>query len=276
MVNSPATPGFDPLVELVPGSGDPLWCVHPAAGISWEYLALGPWLPAGQRITALQAEGLSKPDQLPGSVEELAERFLALVREVQPSGPYRLLGWSFGGMVAHAMGRLLREAGEVVALLALLDCYPHDAAHPEREPSDHEYLTTLLENAGCDPAGLVQPDGAPLDERRARAVLLAGGHRLAGLEDWRLEAVLRVFLHHIQLRRDHTPARFDGDVLFVRAALERTAPFNSAADWAPYVDGVIDVHQLPTEHRLLLRKEPAERIGRLLAQRLAPRGEAGA
>ncbi|WP_329570948.1 thioesterase domain-containing protein [Kitasatospora sp. NBC_01266] len=267
MVNKPTTPGFDVSVELVPGTGDPLWCVHPAAGISWEYLALGPQLP-GRRIVALQAEGLSKPDQLPGSIEELAERFAGLVRAEQPRGPYRLLGWSFGGLVAHAMAHLLRTAGEEVALLALLDCYPYDPGHPEREPSDHEYLTTLLENAGCDPASLLQADGAPLDERRAAAILLGGGHLLASLPDWRLEAVLRVFLHHIALRRRYTPPRLDGDVLFVRAAQERTAPFNSATDWAPYVTGAIEAHDLPTEHRLLLRKEPAEQIGRLLAARL--------
>jgi thioesterase domain-containing protein len=51
----------------------------------------------------------------------MAARYLAAVREAQPRGPYRLLGWSFGGLVAFEMARRLRQEGEEVALLALLD-----------------------------------------------------------------------------------------------------------------------------------------------------------
>ncbi|MGF1426893.1 thioesterase domain-containing protein [Kitasatospora sp. LaBMicrA B282] len=289
MAPTPSFPGFDPLLELAAGTGRPLWCVHPAAGIAWEYLALAPRLP-GVPLLALQAAALqpaeadraaepdrpavpdrpAEADRLPESIEQLADHFTGLVRSRQPSGPYRLLGWSFGGLVAHAVAHRLRSAGEPVELLALLDGYPYDPTRPEREPSEHEYLTTLLENAGCEPASLVRPDGAALDEPWAKAVLLARGHRLSGLPDRQLEAVLRVFLHHLRLRRRYTPPRFDGDLLLVRAAAERTAPQHPAADWAPYLTGRIEAHDLPTEHRLLLRPEPAERIGRLLAARLAP------
>lgn len=272
MVSVPTYPGFEPLIEIASGSGDPLFCVHPAAGIAWEYAALAPHLDPGRRVLALQAEGLADPGLLPDSVEQAAERFLGLVREVQPHGPYRLLGWSFGGIVAHTMAARLQAAGEQVALLALLDCFPYDPASPAQEPTEQEYLTTLLENAGCDPRRLVAPDGAPLDEERALAVLLERGHLLDGLEDHRLAAVLQVFLHNIRLRRRFTPELFRGDLLFVKAALERTAPLNSAETWQRYVDGRIDSHEIDTEHRLMMRREPAAEIGRLLAPRLARTG----
>ncbi|MDH6109401.1 thioesterase domain-containing protein [Kitasatospora sp. MAP12-15] len=268
MVNVPAHPGFQPLVEISPGSGDPLFCVHPAAGIAWEYAALAPHLAPGQRVLALQAEGLADPGLLPESVERIAERFLDLVRAVQPHGPYALLGWSFGGIVAHTMAGRLQAQGERIALLALLDCYPYDPADPAQEPTDHEYLTTLLENAGCDPQRLVAPDGRPLDEERARAVLLGRGHLLDSLPDERLAALLQVFLHNVRLRRRFTPELFRGDLLFVKAALERTAPLNSADAWQPYTTGRIERHEIDTEHRLMMRRGPAAEIGPLVAARL--------
>jgi thioesterase domain-containing protein len=49
-------------------------------------------------------------------------RYLNALRRHQPQGPYFLAGWSFGGLVAYEMARYLREQGETVALLAVIDC----------------------------------------------------------------------------------------------------------------------------------------------------------
>lgn len=55
------------------------------------------------------------------SVEALAAVHLAAVRAIQPRGPYRIAGFSFGGIVALEMAQQIRRAGEVVELLFLLD-----------------------------------------------------------------------------------------------------------------------------------------------------------
>ncbi len=46
------------------------------------------------------------------SLEEMAADYLKHVREVQPHGPYRLLGWSLGGNVVHAMAAQLQNEGK--------------------------------------------------------------------------------------------------------------------------------------------------------------------
>ncbi|MEZ5645334.1 MAG: amino acid adenylation domain-containing protein [Burkholderiaceae bacterium] len=56
------------------------------------------------------------------SVHTLAQEYLALIRSVQPHGPYLLGGFSIGGVIAHEVTRLLREQGEAIGLLAMLDC----------------------------------------------------------------------------------------------------------------------------------------------------------
>ncbi len=68
----------------------------------------------------LEAEILQLGAQLP-PVEELAARYIELLRSHSPDGPYALGGISFGGVLAYEMARQLRAQGESVPVLALLD-----------------------------------------------------------------------------------------------------------------------------------------------------------
>ncbi|MCZ9345344.1 thioesterase domain-containing protein, partial [Streptomyces sp. TRM76130] len=72
-------------------------------------------------VYGLQARGLTGDEELPRTLQEEAEDYAAQIRRVQPHGPYRLVGWSVGGVLAHTVAVLLQEAGEEVELLALLD-----------------------------------------------------------------------------------------------------------------------------------------------------------
>jgi thioesterase domain-containing protein len=51
------------------------------------------------------------------------------IRRVQPSGPYQMVGWCFGGLIAHEAARILTEAGETVEFIGMIDTpYPHEWA----------------------------------------------------------------------------------------------------------------------------------------------------
>lgn len=56
-----------------------------------------------------------------GTVERMADHYLPLIRELQPHGPYSLVGYSFGGLIVFEVARLLQAAGEKVRLVTLLD-----------------------------------------------------------------------------------------------------------------------------------------------------------
>jgi hypothetical protein len=100
--------GPDVLDVLLPikaaGPRPPLFCVHPGGGASWCYLPLARYVPPGTPVYGLQSPALDGAGQLPGSLSELAAICLARIRAVQPEGPYRLLGWSFGGNLAPKAG----------------------------------------------------------------------------------------------------------------------------------------------------------------------------
>ena len=102
-------------------AGNPIWCVHPGGGLAGDYRPLGTVL-APTPVLGLQLPGLADPTEpIVDSIADLAAAHLAAVRERQPLGPYRLVGWSLGGAVAHEMAHQLEAAGEVVQSLVLID-----------------------------------------------------------------------------------------------------------------------------------------------------------
>ena len=97
------------------GSRRPIFLAHPAGGPASVYQELVDLIHPDQ-----PAYGLERIDELT-TIEGKAARYLQLIREVQPKGPYTLGGWSLGGCVAYEMGQQLREAGEEVAFVAMID-----------------------------------------------------------------------------------------------------------------------------------------------------------
>jgi amino acid adenylation domain-containing protein len=120
--------GPAPWSSLVPiqpnGSKQPFFCIHAAGGNVLEYRDLARLLGPDQPFYGLQARGLNGEDEPHTSIKEMAAHYLKEMHEVQPEGPYLIGGRSSGGTIAFEMACQLAEAGEEVALLALLDTYP--------------------------------------------------------------------------------------------------------------------------------------------------------
>ncbi|MFE7100247.1 non-ribosomal peptide synthetase [Streptomyces erythrochromogenes] len=247
----------DSLGVLLPlhaqGSRRPLFCVHPAIGLSWCYSGLSAHLGADQPVYGLQARGFSEPDGGPWSFEDMVEDYLAEIRQVQPHGPYALLGWSFGGVAAHALATRLRESGEEVDFLGVLDGFP---ASPVTDPGvplrhdDPEVWPALTESVGHDPS---EP-GSPLAE------LGADG----------FAALARVFVDVSNLRGTFGTGTFDGSMVFFRATVDAGVD-DPAAVWAPHVTGGVEVHAIAATHGGMTAPGPLAEIGRIVADHLEAR-----
>ncbi|MDO6581528.1 amino acid adenylation domain-containing protein [Photobacterium sp. 2_MG-2023] len=117
-----AQPTFSPLVPMrTTGNKRPLFFVHPMGGNVLSYLRLVKYFPQDQPFYALQAYGVDAGSVPLTSVKEQAENYLKTIREIQPHGPYSIGGWSYGGFVSFEMARQLREQGEEVNDLFVLD-----------------------------------------------------------------------------------------------------------------------------------------------------------
>jgi thioesterase domain-containing protein/acyl carrier protein len=113
------------LVAIQPeGSRPPFFCVHGVGGNVLGFRDLARHLGNDQPFYALQPQGLDGKRPCLTSVAEMAERYIREIRQVQPEGPYRIGGYSFGGLVAYEMAQQLRAQDQEVSLLALFDTYP--------------------------------------------------------------------------------------------------------------------------------------------------------
>ncbi|MGC9501628.1 amino acid adenylation domain-containing protein, partial [Streptomyces sp. WG7] len=276
-----ATRALEVLLPLrATGTRPPLFCVHPWAGLSWPYAGLLRSLGEDRPLYGLQARGLARDEEPSASVGEMAEDYLARIREVQPEGPYHLLGWSFGGLVAHEMAVRLREAGEEVALLALLDAYPPDATataavaveraeadgSPSRDWSDGDVLARLLRFLGHEAPGF--PDGGPVDAEAAREVLRREGAPLTDIPPRTLRVWPGIAARHARLQREFVPRHFDGDVLLFTAEPDPGTDAPAPASWAPYVGGRLDPHPVACGHHDMTLPGPVTEIGRAVEERL--------
>ncbi|MFD4369029.1 polyketide synthase Pks13 [Rhodococcus sp. NPDC058521] len=91
----------------------PVFVFHPAGGSTVAYEPLLRRLPKGTPMFGLE--------RTEGPIETRAAEYLPLVREIQGDGPYVLYGWSLGGVLAYAVGKLLRESGADVRVVGLID-----------------------------------------------------------------------------------------------------------------------------------------------------------
>ncbi|MEU8709777.1 amino acid adenylation domain-containing protein [Streptomyces sp. NPDC048565] len=250
------------------GTRPPLFCLHPAGGFSWCYTGLLRHLPPDRPVYGIQARGLSEPEHIHDGVERMADDYCARILDVRPTGPYHLLGWSFGGQLAQAVAARLRGAGHQVGLLAMLDSYPPEAL-PADEPADRG---EVLRHLFAEYFGVEPPDRAegPLDPARAARMLRAAG--LADFTDDHLAAIADVLSAGARAARAHEPTPYDGDLLHFRATLGRPEGLPEAGAWRPHVTGWIESHDIATTHGRMTRPDELSQLGPIVRARLDAAG----
>ncbi|MBX2876158.1 MAG: hypothetical protein KTR30_28820 [Saprospiraceae bacterium] len=108
------------------GESLPLFCVHAGGGHVFFYNALGHHMGADQPVYAIQPVGLDGVASYHESIEEMATHYVAEIKRVQAVGPYALLGTCFSNAVCFEMAKQLKNSGDEIALLAIIDSAVHD------------------------------------------------------------------------------------------------------------------------------------------------------
>ena len=149
-----ALAGPQPVVALNrPVAGQPsLFCLHAGFGTVFDYEPLARRLDGMVPVQAIQCRMLLDPGWRDGSLEAMAADYAGHIRRLQPTGPYRLLGWSLGGSLAVLVADALRRQGAAVRFLGLVDPFVPGAEPGEDDPRDdlRAVLRTLLPAAEAD------------------------------------------------------------------------------------------------------------------------------
>ncbi|CAO3437839.1 amino acid adenylation domain-containing protein [Azospirillum doebereinerae] len=252
-----AKDGFELVIRLREGSGPPLICLYPGSGIAWQYSVLSRYLKNDMPIIGLQSPRPDGPVAMSDSMEEVWDRQLAILRGVQPQGPYYLLGYSLGGTVAYGLAVRLRQLGETVNFLGLLDTYPaeaHDWSGLGREDANlgaEREQEQFINDAMAD----------VMDESLRREKEEMFGHIFANYTD-------AVKL----LSKARTPA-YDGALTLFVAEKSIPEEIDPEGSWTGRV-ARLDVHRLPhCSHEDIISPSSLQIVGPLLNAVIDAAGE---
>ncbi len=246
------------------GSKRPLFCVHTATGLGWPYAGLVAHVGREVPVYALQSPCLDADAPLHDDIGAVVDLYIAAMLAVQPHGPYRLLGWSIGGVIAHRIATRLEQLGHAVELLALLDSHPAQRT-PAQPPTDVQLLRRFLDIIGWPiEEGEVETD-RPLD---TLARLHARHDRLSVLTLAQVHRLFDVFKHHLRLWRAPGLGRLNGRTVFFEATQTAPRPDPLHTLWTPHVAAPMTVHAIPCTHDDMARPACLAAIGRQLRDAL--------
>lgn len=276
---SAPTPRTTCLIQFKPGTGTPLFIAHGLGGSVMELRELARRLDIAEPVYGIEARGLDGLVPPLDRVEDMARFHLDEIRRLQPQGPYRLAGFSFGGLIALEMAQQLRLVGQSVAFLGLLDTYPHTRFWPL---GSRLVATARISRFLLSPAmwrwswryharilrSLPAAERQRYVVRRARrAVTIPFDILRAGSQAGRFLRRAEVrsgtpTLTEIAIERvqragraafaAYCPVAYTGAVDFVKATGETTISFDPCRLWRRLMPGMT-VHRVPADHQGLVR-----------------------
>ncbi|MGW8397487.1 amino acid adenylation domain-containing protein [Streptomyces lydicus] len=235
------------------GTRPPLFLVHPVGGDVLCYAGLGALLDDDQPLHALQYPDI---EPAPRTVADLAAHYADAITERFPDGPYRLGGWSMGGVLALEIAHLLTGRGRTVELVAAVDLLePPGRAEPASDAA-------LLARFARDLAGLAGGDWnpapaefEPTGDRSPIEELLARARHAAVLPDEinaaTLERLAGRFLRLSRALADHEPAAYRGRVRLLQAMDGATAP--TTRQWLDLLGDRAESVDVPGDHYSVMR-----------------------
>ncbi|MGG1555799.1 non-ribosomal peptide synthetase [Paenibacillus ferrarius] len=236
------------------GSKPPIFCIHELSGEVLLYWNLAQRLGSDQPVYGLR---YATPDDASKiTTEDLAARYIRDIKQIQPEGPYYLLGFSLGGLIAYEMAQQLHNMQEDVPLLAILD-----ARNPTSYPSSkHDIVKRIKDNMriffkiphgrkarfmaekvrnALKPQDLLFNSPGPEAEKRARSFL--------------------------RLPRIYATQPYPGKIAFFRAQHDYSNYILDAKNgWESTGDGEIHVHNIPSDHATMLNEPCAGYIAEAL------------
>jgi acetoacetyl-CoA synthetase len=229
-----------PLVQLRPGTDQaPVFIAHGLGGSAMDFFQPVRFLKTLRPVYGMQAKGFEGAEEPLDRIEDMAEYFLKAVRKIQPRGPYFLVGFSLGGLITMEMAQRLLESGEKIALLAMLDAYPH---RNFLSAGQRARLTAL--QTGRRVSKLFQGIAPPPNQNDGEKIE-------PEVSVTTTPAMLRVReCAHLALER-YQPRFYNGKIKFAKAAISYEFPDDPASVWSPLA-AQFEMETVPGDHLAII------------------------
>lgn len=248
LANSRELSGFGSVLPIKQGVGTPIFCIHPASGFAWQYTGFARYLSESCPMIGLQSPRPDGPIAAQKDMTGVIDQHLKLLKERQPTGPYRLIGYSLGGAIAHGLAIRLQEMGDEVSFLGLLDTYP-----PDEQDWSGATETEAQGEVEREKTQFMETSEDTLDEQ------------MEVERDAMFADIVKNYADSVSLLSKAKSQRYHGKaVLFVA---DKTVPegMDIQATWAPYLDA-LEEHHFDFAHEDILSPEALVMLGPLFNQ----------
>jgi thioesterase domain-containing protein len=248
-------------VELKAGNRQPpVFMVAGGGGSVGDIAELAKYIETGHSLYGIRATstgGNSKPFE---RIEDIAQTHLNAITEMQPHGPYILMGYSMGGLIALEMAQRLGQNGDAIALLVMIDTYPHRRLLTigQRVSLFMQLVKYHASTAMRLPMGKAMP--YLIKRAKGRLNTAPQGHHASD------EPLRQSMSDSDKLAWSrYQPRVYTGRVRYVRAGQSTYFPKNAAAVWRRSMNH-LEVETVPGHHLGIIRQP--EKLAAVLSRYL--------
>ena len=255
-----ATVSWSSLVPIQPGgTKPPFFCIHADGGVLM-YRNLSRLLGSDQPFYGLQAQGLDGKRAPFHNVKDMAAHYIQEIQSVQPTGPYYIGAFSLGGIVLFEMAQQLREAGELVGLIAFFDA--HGPGYPQLAPGVSKMSYKLsIHLKSLQLLDLRGKLGYLLRRSKTRIGIL--NSKVRGWVYIKLGIVIPHRVRYNVVREaiykaadEYVPQPYPGKITIFRATNQPEGVLNSSSlGWGQFSNGSIEIIDVVASHNSIM-KEP--------------------
>jgi nonribosomal peptide synthetase DhbF len=255
---------FDMLLPLrSTGELPPIFFVHPAAGLGWCYAGLLKYIPSKYPVYVLQSPNFTSSDNLSESNLCISD-YLDEIKMVQPKGPYRLAGWSSGGLLAYSIACQIQKNRERVAFLSVFDAAPPNIDRNANPQNSHRLI---------DVANAIfrKDHGEELHSIASIYNDLMREQRLPPcFKESHFTALLKSYFDASIYSNAFVPEKYEGDLLAFVAISGQADSLNLTEQaWMPYLNGKLQIHPVLCTHNEMMDVGSLATLGPIFVQELA-------
>ncbi|NNJ84898.1 MAG: acyltransferase domain-containing protein, partial [Gammaproteobacteria bacterium] len=250
------------------GARPPLFCIHPIWGSVFRYRELADCMDRNQLLYGIQAVGFEGEEAPLTDIPAMAARYVEEIIRVWPQGPYNLYGWSFGGIVAFEMARLLQSDNREVALLALGDSVTPSQYGRGLEGRDAKARDELMFQMLMGEDEGKAPPGKPEDSTSADSPT----HLREQLGAETLDGLVRIYRTNSEAFLSYRPSPWEGTLVCLTAEETKLADtmiggHSDPAMWQELANRV-EYHVVPGNHFTMHWQPNVRRIAEVLSTKL--------